>query len=65
MELGYFVGVLGRGRVRPLYVEGVERPSDMDGLVYVALDTKTDAWRWQLARELKHAFPDLDMNNVA
>ncbi len=53
LELGYFVGRLGRRRVCAIY-KGIELPSDMLGVVYVSYDAG-GAWRVQLARELKAA----------
>ncbi len=61
-ELGYFIGKLGRERVCPLYVEGVEIPSDYP-VVYVPLDT-AGGWRLELAKELKAAGLPIDMNKV-
>jgi hypothetical protein len=54
LELGFFMGRLGRNRVCVLYKEGVEIPSDYDGVLYVPMDGN-DAWRLQLANELKAA----------
>jgi predicted nucleotide-binding protein len=51
LELGYFMGKLGRKRVAPLYREGTELPSDIHGLVYIPLDD-AGAWRYRLASEL-------------
>ncbi|MCB2153791.1 nucleotide-binding protein [bacterium] len=51
-EFGYFVGKLGRSRVCPLLVDGVEKPSDIDGVGYVSL---TSGWRRLLAREIAAA----------
>jgi predicted nucleotide-binding protein len=62
-ELGYFVGRLGRKRVCTLYEEGVEVPSDFSGIVYVPLDA-AGAWRPLLARELKAAGFQVDMNRA-
>lgn len=62
-ELGYFVGRLGRKRVCTLYEEGVEIPSDFSGIVYVPLDA-AGAWRTLLARELKAAGFQIDMNRA-
>src|SRR5439155_364495 len=36
-ELGFFFGKLGRERVTVLVQPGVERPSDVEGLVYIVL----------------------------
>jgi predicted nucleotide-binding protein len=51
-ELGFFFGSLGRARVAVLYEEGVERPTDVEGLVYIPLDHD---WKIRLARELRAA----------
>lgn len=62
-EWGYFVGRLGRDRVNALYFEGVELPSDNDGLVYTPFD-KGGAWQLLVARELKRAGYQFDMNKL-
>lgn len=62
-ELGYFVGKLGRGRVTALYKEGVDMPSDYQGVLYIPIDD-AGGWRLRLARELKEAGADIDMNNA-
>jgi predicted nucleotide-binding protein/transcriptional regulator with XRE-family HTH domain len=54
LELGYFIGKIGRHNVVPLYTHGVELPSDLSGVVYVLLDS-SGAWKMNLARELKAA----------
>ena len=51
-EFGWFCGLIGRKHVAVLYEAGVELPSDIEGLVYIGLDTE---WRWRLVRELKDA----------
>jgi predicted nucleotide-binding protein len=53
-ELGYFFGSLGRERVAALYVPSVDLPTDVNGLVYIELDSK-GAWRFHLAKELTAA----------
>lgn len=63
LELGFFLGKLGRGKVCPLYESGVELPSDYDGVVWVPLG-EGDGWRLALAREIKAAGIAIDMNNV-
>ena len=62
-ELGYFVGHLGRNRVCTLYEPGVEIPSDFSGIVYVPID-EAGAWRTLLARELKAAGFEVDLNRA-
>ena len=61
LELGYFLGLLGRDRVCPLIVEGVEIPSDYDGVAYVRLD-EFEGWQLKLIRELRAAGLDIDAN---
>jgi predicted nucleotide-binding protein len=63
LELGYFVGKLGRERVCPLYQKGVELPSDLAGLVYTELDLG-GAWQFKLAREMKSVGLDVDLNKL-
>jgi predicted nucleotide-binding protein len=63
LELGYFLGRLGRSRVCALYAEGVEIPSDYSGVLYVKLDDD-GGWRLNLAKELKAAGLPVDMNKA-
>ncbi len=63
MELGFFLGRLGRSRVAVLYKEGVEIPSDYQGVVFIPVD-EGGGWHFQLARELKKAGLDVDLNRV-
>ena len=64
LELGYFWGRLGRGRVCVLYKGGVELPSDMQGILYVPMDN-FDGWKQKLAREMKQAGLPIDLNKLA
>lgn len=63
LELGYFLGRLGRKRVCALYRGDVEIPSDYSGVLYVPIDG-AGGWRLQLARELKAAGLPVDMNRA-
>jgi len=63
LELGYFVGRLGRSRVCALHKSPMELPSDFVGVVYVPFDD-AGGWRLILARELKNAGFSIDMNEV-
>jgi predicted nucleotide-binding protein len=63
MELGYFMGRLGRQRVCALVKGGVEIPSDVAGVVYVPLDVN-GGWRVSLVKELKAAGFDVDANKA-
>jgi len=64
LELGYMVARLGRDRVCALVKQGVEIPSDFDGVVYVSMDWN-GAWRFELGRELKAAGIAVDLNAIA
>jgi len=63
LELGYFMGRLGRERVCTLYKEGVETPSDYHGVVYVPMDL-AGAWKLGLAKELKASGLAVDLSRV-
>jgi predicted nucleotide-binding protein len=63
LELGFFLGRLGRDKVCPLYEYGVELPSDYNGTEFVLVDD-SGAWKLSLARELKAAGLPVDMNRV-
>ncbi len=60
IELGYFVGKLGRSNVCTLRVEGTEIPSDFSGVTYTDMD-KAGAWRTKLAQELVFAKFTIDL----
>ena len=63
LELGYFIGALGRDKVCALYSKGVELPSDLSGIVYVELD-KAGKWKFEVAREIKASGIGIDMNKA-
>lgn len=62
-ELGYFCGALGRKDVCVFYKEGVEIPNDYLGVVYTLMDTP-GAWQLHLAKEMKEAGLQFDMNKA-
>lgn len=62
LELGFFLGKLGRERVCAL-LKGVEVPSDYDGVLYILMDQQ-EGWRLKLAKEIKAAGIDIDLNKV-
>ena len=64
LELGYFMAKLGRERVCPLLKDEVEKPSDIDGLVYVPMNNPNE-WQLQLAKEMKQAGLPIDLNKLA
>jgi len=61
LELGYFIAKLGRSRVCALHKASVELPSDFLGVIYISLD-EGGAWRVLLAKELREAGFDVDLN---
>ena len=63
LELGYFVGRIGRSRVCALYKGSLELPTDYLGVVYVPMDTH-GAWKYALAKELREAGFHVDMNHL-
>lgn len=63
-ELGFFLGKLGRKNVCALYNEGVEIPSDYQGVLYVKFD-ESDVWQMNLAKEMKMAGLKVDINLLA
>jgi predicted nucleotide-binding protein len=63
LELGYFLGRLDRTHVAALIKGDVEKPSDYDGVAYIPMD-QAGAWKFELARELKAAGLNVDLNDV-
>ena len=63
LELGYFMGRLGRDRVCALHRRGVELPSDYQGVIYIELDT-SGAWKAKLAQELVQAKLSIDLTGL-
>lgn len=62
-ELGYFIGKLGRENVCALFKEGVEIPSDYHGVLYLPIDINNE-WQFSLAREIKQAGIEIDLNKI-
>ena len=63
LELGYFVGLLGRKNVCALKKGDLEIPSDFGGVAYTAFDDRR-AWAFELARELRAAGYAIDVNRL-
>ena len=62
LELGYFVGRLGRGKVMALKRgNDLEVPGDFDGVVYTPFD-EHEGWQKKLVKELKAADYNIDAN---
>lgn len=60
LELGYFMGRLGRAGVCALHKGGIELPSDYQGIVYIEMDPP-GAWKAKLAQELIEAKVSIDL----
>jgi predicted nucleotide-binding protein len=63
MELGYFIGRLGRKNVCALKRGDLEIPSDFGGVVYEAFDA-SGGWKQALGRELEAASFKIDWNKA-
>lgn len=63
LELGLFIGMLGRNKVIALYESGVEIPSDFLGVTYVELDSNK-AWRMALVGELRAAGIEASIDKI-
>ena len=63
LELGFFLGKLGRARVCALLKGDIEIPTDSEGVLYKPMDAM-GAWKFALAKEIKAAGIEVDMNNV-
>jgi predicted nucleotide-binding protein len=55
LELGFFMGVIGRERVCCIYGGSVEIPSDIYGVVYLPYNERIDECFHNITRVLKHA----------
>lgn len=63
LELGYFMGKLGRGKVCAIRKGDIEWPSDYGGVVWTSFDD-AGGWKQALASELDAAGYDIDFNAV-
>jgi predicted nucleotide-binding protein len=63
LELGYFAAKLGREKTLVLKKGEIEMPSDVFGLVYESMDSG-EGWKLTLAKELKAAGFDADLNKA-
>lgn len=62
-EMGYFIGKLGRNKVALLYENGIELPSDINGLVYILIDD-SGHWKYSIVKELKECGYNVDANKI-
>lgn len=65
LELGYFLGKLGREKVLSLYEENsdLEIPTDYMGVLFTPYDNY-GSWKTKLARELRHAGYKIDAEAI-
>jgi predicted nucleotide-binding protein len=63
LELGIFVGRLGRARVAVLKEPDVEVPSDLSGLAYILLDA-AGGWHHELLKEMQAAGINVDFQRI-
>jgi predicted nucleotide-binding protein len=63
LELGLFLGLLGRDRVCALYKSNVEIPSDYGGVLFIEADDR-GAWKLPLLHELEAAEIPINWRNA-
>lgn len=63
LELGYFIGKLGRDRVCAIRSGDIELPSDILGIVWTNFDDN-GGWKMELGKELKAAGHEIDWNKI-
>ncbi len=64
LEIGYFLGKLGRNNVRLLKKGNTTIPSDLQGILYDDYDTK-GGWKVKLAKEMKSVGLEIDNEKLA
>ena len=63
LELGYFMGKIGRDRVCALKLDEVEIPSDIFGVIWTDLDS-SGMWKYKLGKELIAAGYVIDLSKI-
>jgi predicted nucleotide-binding protein len=61
-EHGYLIGKIRRENVVALVKGEIEKPNDISGVVYIAMND--ESWKFGLAKELKNSGYDVDMNRA-
>lgn len=64
LELGYFLGILGRERVCILLKGSISIPSDFIGVLYIPMDS-AGKWKYDLAKELKEVGFNLNVEKIS
>lgn len=62
-EHGYLIGKLGRENTVALIKGDIETPNDFSGVVYIPY-AQSDGWKTDIAKELKIAGYNIDMNKL-
>ena len=62
-EMGYFMGALGRKNVMCMVQEQVEKPGDIDGVVYTLIDN-SGIWKFSMVKELVACGYKVDANSI-
>ena len=62
-EHGYMCAHLSRQKVVALLEKGVERPGDLEGVIYIEFDD-AGVWQIKVAREMKAVGLDVDLNKI-
>lgn len=62
LEIGYFLGKLGKEKVRMLKKGNVEIPSDLKGILYT--DYNNSGWQLNILKEMQAVGLKIDLNNV-
>ena len=63
LELGYFLGKLGRERVCILLKGATNIPNDFNGVLYIPMDD-AGKWKYDLAKEMQAAKFKIDLNSI-
>jgi predicted nucleotide-binding protein len=62
LEIGYFLGKLGKERIRMIVKEDIEIPSDLQGILYQKFD-ESGAWKIKLLKEMQAVGIYVDIQN--
>lgn len=63
LELGFFLGSLGRDHVAAIYDSDVEMPSDYSGVLFLPYDNAGE-WQFPLLTEIQAAGIAIDVNRI-
>lgn len=64
LELGYFIGRLGRDHVCAIKRGEMELPTDFSGVLWKSFDGSNNGWKQALGKELQAVGFDIDWNKV-